>query len=77
MSATVRKKRQARKKRKFQEGRRRIRLRLENVCEAERPQGQRPLKCFSGNNFQKEVLGPPTTSTLHGDAVAARVLLQE
>ena len=40
-------------------------------------QGQRPLKCFSGNNFQKEVLGPPTTSTLHGDAVAARVLLQE
>ena len=38
MSATFRKKRLARKKRIFQEGRRRIRLRLENVCEAERPE---------------------------------------
>ena len=36
MSATLRKKRLARKKRIFQDGRRRIRLRLENVCEAER-----------------------------------------
>jgi beta-lactamase regulating signal transducer with metallopeptidase domain len=40
-------------------------------------QGQRTLKCCSGNNFQKEILGPATTSTFHGDAVAARVLLQE
>ena len=38
MTATLRKKRLARKKRIFQEGRRRIRLRLENVCEAERPE---------------------------------------
>ena len=38
MSATVRKKRLARKKRKFQEGRRRIRLRLANVCEDESPE---------------------------------------
>ena len=40
-------------------------------------QGQRTLKCCSGNNLQKEILGPATTSTFHGDAVAARVLLQE
>ena len=39
-------------------------------------QGQRTLKCCAGNNFQKEVVGPTTTSTFHGDAVAARVLLQ-
>ncbi len=38
MSATFQKKRRARQKRIFQEGRRRIRLRLENVCEAERPE---------------------------------------
>ena len=38
MTATLRKKRLARKKRIFQEGRRRIRLRLENVCEAEQPE---------------------------------------
>jgi DNA methylase len=40
-------------------------------------QGQRPLKCSSGNYFQKEVVGPAATSTVHGDAVAARMLLQE
>ena len=38
MTSTLRKKRLARKKRIFQEGQRRIRLRLENVCEAERPE---------------------------------------
>ena len=37
MSATVRKKRAARKKRFFQEGRRRIKKRLENVSGPERP----------------------------------------
>jgi Transposase DDE domain group 1 len=36
VTSTLRKKRLASKKRIFQEGRRRIRLRLENVCEAER-----------------------------------------
>jgi hypothetical protein len=36
VTATLRKKRLARKKRIFQEGRRRIRLRLENVCDSER-----------------------------------------
>jgi Transposase DDE domain len=40
-------------------------------------QGQRTLKCCSGNNFQKEAVGPATTSTIHGDAVASWMLLQE
>jgi hypothetical protein len=38
VTATLRKKRLARKKRIFQEGPRRIRLRLENVCDAEQPE---------------------------------------
>jgi hypothetical protein len=38
VTATLRKKRLARKKRIFQQGRRRIHLRLESVCEAERPE---------------------------------------
>jgi hypothetical protein len=40
--ATLRKKRQARKKRFFQDGRRRLRLRLANVCDAERPKVTAP-----------------------------------
>jgi eukaryotic-like serine/threonine-protein kinase len=40
-------------------------------------QGQRPLKCCSGNNFHQKGVGPAATSTFHDDAVAARMLLQE
>ena len=34
-------------------------------------------KCCSSNDFQKEVVGPATASTFHGDAVALGMLLQE
>ena len=39
-------------------------------------QGQRPLKRCSVKDFQQEVLAPPTTAALHGDALAAGVPLQ-
>ena len=31
----------------------------------------------SGNDFQKEAVGPAATATFHGDTVAAGMLLQE
>jgi hypothetical protein len=40
-------------------------------------QGQRSLNRCSGKDFQEEVLVPPATSALHGDAVAAGMLLQQ
>ena len=40
-------------------------------------QGQRSLKCCAGEDFQQEVLVPPTTAAFHGDTVAAGMLLQE
>ena len=50
---------------------------VEVADEDEARQGQRPLKCCSGKDFQQEVFVPTTTATFHGEARAVGMLLQE
>ena len=40
-------------------------------------QGQRPLKRCSDEDFQQEVVAPTATPSLHGEALAAGMLLQQ
>jgi MprA protease rhombosortase-interaction domain-containing protein len=40
-------------------------------------QGQRSLKRCSGKDFQQKVLAPAATPSLHGEAVATGMLLQQ
>ena len=40
-------------------------------------QGQRPLKCCPGKDFQQEVFVPTTTAALHRQAQPGGMLLQE
>ena len=40
-------------------------------------QGQRQLKRCPGKHFHQEVVAPAAATTLHGDAVLARMLLEQ
>src|SRR4051812_17464157 len=42
-----------------------------------RSQGQRPLKFCSSKDFQQEVVAPTATTSLHGEALATGMLLQQ
>jgi len=41
------------------------------------PQGQRPLTCCAGKDFQQEVVVPSATAAFADDAVAAGVLFEQ
>jgi hypothetical protein len=41
------------------------------------PQGQRPLKRCSSNDFQQVVIAPTTTAAFHDETCAVGMLLQE